>query len=173
MGSLLSSMVRGEQPAAVAAQSWSDRASFETTKRLLAEVVNEGLAGATLETSESTKQQRLILQRNQSSSLKSERWVEVNLRPGTYTGIQGGKVVSLVRAESLQPPVTLGDTTLGKRQELDPEIILEFMSSWIVGDDVDEILLRAIGKELKNSSNNQGRSSRACQFCSLGERYIY
>lgn len=138
---------------------YHDRASFETTKRLLAEVVNEGLVGATLKFSERAvnQQQRLVLHPTDQTPLSNSRkWVEVGLRRGTYIGMQGDKVVSLVRAESCQPPVTIGDVNNTEREELDPEAILGFMIPWIV-DVASEALLAQVGKELKNSSINQSQ----------------
>lgn len=141
--------------AAMTFLSYHDRASFETTKRLLAELVNEGLVRATLKFSEGKQQQHLILYNNQTSLSKSQKWVEVNVRRGTYVGMQDDKVVTLVRAENLQPPVTIVDGTAAGKGQLDPEAILNFMIPWLVIDASESLLIK-VGRELKNSSINQG-----------------
>jgi hypothetical protein len=138
--------------------SYRDRASFETAKRLLAEVVNEGLVGATLKFPGAieNQQQRLVLHKYRTPLAKSQKWVEVGVQRGSYIGMQSDKVVSLVRAESLQPPVIIGDGAV-ERGELDPEALLGFMIPWLVDEaEASEALLMKVGKELKNSSINQG-----------------
>lgn len=69
--------------------------------------------------------------------------------------MRGDNVVTLVRAESLLPPVRIGNGTTGVREELDPEILLNFMMPWLVSEASEELLIE-VGRELKNSSINQG-----------------
>ncbi|KAF7593530.1 hypothetical protein BBP40_011258 [Aspergillus hancockii] len=130
-----------------------DRACFETTRRLLAEIINEGLATATANTLDSTKQRYLVISSNYERLETPEKYMKVSLQPGAYVGLKDSKVVSLVRPENFEPPVViLEDTT--ERVVLDPELVLDFMRPWLQ-DGANELLLTEIGKELKNSSNNQ------------------
>lgn len=157
-------------PPAMTLLSYQDRASFETTKRLLAEVVNEGLVRATLKFSKfpNGTQQRFILCSNHEPLSKPQKWVEVGVRRGTYIGVQGDRVVSLLRAECLRPPVLVGASTITAREELDPDVIWKFMIPWLV-DEASEALLLKVGIELKNSSVNQGQYHRAVHFLDINQ----
>ncbi|KAE8386171.1 IucC family-domain-containing protein [Aspergillus alliaceus] len=129
-----------------------DQACFETTRRLLAEIINEGLATARVAITDSTRQ--LVITSNSEHLRKTpERWVKIGLLQGAYIGLKDGKVVSLVRPENLTPPPMVFDDCT-ERPVLDPEVIFSFMRPWFL-DEADDSLLREIGKELKNSSNNQ------------------
>jgi hypothetical protein len=131
-----------------------ERAYFETTRRLLAEIVNEGLASATVTVCQSTEQQALILTDNFESPADSESWVKVSLLPNTNLGLKDGKVISLVRPANLQQPVTIASNS-AEKESLDPEEIFEHICPWL-SRDADAALLKVIGKELKNSRDNQG-----------------
>jgi hypothetical protein len=132
-----------------------NRALFETTKRLLSQIVNEGLACATIKRSESPMQRLLCLHNRLSPTAEDGRWVTVSLQPGTRIEVQGDRVVSLVRPDSLQPPVVIGDTTI-EREELDPGTIFRFIRCWLA-DDASETVLEQIAQELRNSADNQGQ----------------
>lgn len=127
-----------------------NQALFETTKRLLSEIINEGLADATIEVSESEQQRHLCLYSRISSQYGSR--VEVSIKPDTVIEMKEDRVVSVVRPDTLQPPVIIGDT---RNQELDPEILFRFMSPWLM-DDASETVLEEMAQELRNSANNQG-----------------
>ncbi|KAF4231520.1 hypothetical protein CNMCM8980_005309 [Aspergillus fumigatiaffinis] len=81
-----------------------DQACFETTRRLLAEIVNEGLATATVTSIDSARQ--LVITSNYEHVQKNpERCVKINLLQGAYIGLKDSKLVSLVRPENLTPPL--------------------------------------------------------------------
>lgn len=148
--SLLSSWHHGYPPR-------RKQALFETTKRLLSQIVNEGLASVTVEILESTRQQQLCLHDNETPTTNSQpaRWVKVNLRPGTRLEVQSGRVISLVRPVSIEAPVILGDA-LFEREEWDPETVFLFMCPWFVHV-AGETMLEQIACELRNTADNQGQ----------------
>jgi hypothetical protein len=72
------------------------RACFETTRRLLAETINEGLASAAVTLCQPTEQRCLVLTSNFENRANPENWAKVCLLPDTYLGLKDGKVISLV-----------------------------------------------------------------------------
>lgn len=132
--------------------SQRNQALFETTKRLLCEIINEGLADATIEAPEPGGQRQLCLY-NRNCSQSGDR-VTVNLEPDTIIEMKEDRVISVVRPDSLKPSVLMikGDT---RNQELDPEILFRFMSPWFMGE-ASETVLEEMAQELRNSANNQG-----------------
>ncbi|GMF66906.1 unnamed protein product [Aspergillus oryzae] len=126
-----------------------DQALFETTRRVLAEVVNEGLVRAKVEVTAPEGPGTLCLLSPQDVS-----WVKVGVTPGTVIEMKEDRVVSVIRPESLQPPVIVGETG---NQELDPGAIFAVLSA-LLKDVADGTVLEAIVRELRNSATNQGRS---------------
>lgn len=144
-------------------QSTSDnprhaQALFETTKRLLAEVVNEGLVDATI--GESGNKQYLYLHGRLRTATETDcKWVKVGLKEGTVLETRDGKVAAVVRPDSLQPPVAIGDGDGDGegQEELDPGVLFRFLSPWLV-ENAEESVLDEIALELGNSARNQGKS---------------
>ena len=130
------------------------QALFETTKRLLAEVINEGLVDATVGGSK-TDQCLYLNSRLHAAGENVHKWVKVGLQPGTVLETRDGKVACVVRPDSLQPPVVIGNGD-GEEEELDPGALFRFLSPWLV-EDADEEILNEIALELGNSARNQGK----------------
>ncbi|EYE97444.1 uncharacterized protein EURHEDRAFT_513335 [Aspergillus ruber CBS 135680] len=129
-----------------------NQALFETTKRLLAEVVNEGLVDATI--GGSKYDQFLYLNSRLHAAGENDRkWVKVSLQPGTVLETRDGKVACVVRPDSLQPPVVIGNGD-AEEEELDPGVLFKNLSPWLV-EDADEEILNEIALELGNSARNQ------------------
>lgn len=131
--------------------SGPNQASFETTKRVLAEIVNEGLVQAKLELTTPEGPHTLCL----LSTLNSEggSLVKVAIKPGTIIEMRDDRVVSVVRPDSLQPPVIIADTNY---EEFDPGTLFKLLSTSF-GDVASETVLDEIVRELRNSAANQGR----------------
>lgn len=128
-----------------------DRALFETTKRVLAEIVNEGLVYAKLESTATGEPQILCLQsilNPQDGTL-----VKVPIKAGAVIETKEDLVVSVVRPDSLQPPVVIADTRNG---ELDPGTLFKFLSTSF-SDVASERVVDEIVQELRNSAANQGK----------------
>ncbi|KAJ6184953.1 hypothetical protein N7519_006254 [Penicillium mononematosum] len=126
-----------------------NRASFETTKRVLAEIVNEGLVPAKLEITAPEGPQILCL----LSTLNPEgiALVKVAIKPSTIIEMRDDRVVSVVRPDSLQPPVIIADTN---HEEFDPGTVFKVLSTSF-GDVASETVLDEIVRELRNSAANQ------------------
>ncbi|EYE96808.1 uncharacterized protein EURHEDRAFT_514051 [Aspergillus ruber CBS 135680] len=124
---------------------------FETTKRLLAEIVNEGLVDATI--GGSKNDQYLYLHSHLPAAKNASKSFKVGLRPGTVLETRDGKVAAVVRPDSLQPPVVIGNGD-GQEEEHNPEILFRFLSPWLIKD-ADEDTLNEIALELGNSARKQ------------------
>ncbi|KAJ5901986.1 hypothetical protein N7495_002514 [Penicillium taxi] len=128
-----------------------DRALFETTKRVIAEIVNEGLAYATLELSAPGELQILCLR-----SILNPQYgnlVNVAIKAGTIVEMRDDRVVSIIRPDSIQSPVIIAGTGKG---ELDPGTIFKLLSTSF-GDVISEAVLEEIVQELRNSAANQDK----------------
>ncbi|KAI1850686.1 hypothetical protein JX266_003968 [Neoarthrinium moseri] len=126
-----------------------DKALFETTKRLLAQVVNEGLCDATVEICHLGETRQLCL--HPRSGSEDASLVRVTLKPGIVLATNDNHVISIVRPEYLQPPIIARNKDLYDR---DPEVILECMKSWFILD-ISENIIKEIGRELRNCADNQ------------------
>ncbi|KAI9929654.1 hypothetical protein MW887_001129 [Aspergillus wentii] len=126
-------------------------AFFETTKRLLAELVNEGLVQATVVDSKADAEQRCL--KLKSITTGDNKTITVRLRPGTIIETRLDQTIGVVRPDSLQPPVVLRhDET--ETEELDPGYIFTFITSWLA-DEAESTTLEQIALELQNSARNQ------------------
>lgn len=134
-----------------------NEANLEATRRLLAEVVNEGLATATVESLNSSEERFLVLSGNSRDAERpASNRIRVGLQPDTHICLRDGKVISLVRPNNLRPPVILSDDNgTDVKTTLNPETIFDAMRPWLMDDGADEPMLEEIGKELANSCNNQ------------------
>ncbi|KAI9368037.1 IucC family-domain-containing protein [Aspergillus egyptiacus] len=123
-----------------------DQALFETTKRVLAEVVNEGLVNARLEGSATDGQQILCI-----LNPKGDSSVKVALTPDTVLETRNGRVISVLRPDSLQPPVTISNAS---EEVLDPGTLFKLLSTSF-RDVASEGVIDEIVRELRNSAANQ------------------
>ncbi|KAL2839816.1 IucC family-domain-containing protein [Aspergillus pseudoustus] len=135
-----------------------DQACFATTRRLLATIINEGLATARVEMLGPSKQRYIIITNNNDCIDKPESWVRVGLLPDAYVWLKKRDVVSIVRPENLWLPVTTHNTT--DRNMLDPEVIFDYMYPWLLGV-AEESILMEIKRELKSTSANQVYSANS------------
>ena len=131
-----------------------DRALFETTRRLLAEIINEGLVDATIGGSTDSPYLNLLPRVDVKSD--AAKWVRVAIKPGTALETKDDRVVAVVRPDSLQPPVVIGfHGKEEEREELEPGTLFQLLSPWMV-EDASEDVLDGIAHELSNSARNQG-----------------
>lgn len=135
-----------------------DQASFETTKRLLAELVNEGLVDAKLENSTPTSSHHLCLR--SLLGPQDATCVRVGLVADTVVERQDDRVISVVRPDTLQPPVSLGNAM---NQELDPGTIFKFLSPGFIDSTGEKVIAEEIIEELRNSARNQGEAEFTCK----------
>lgn len=138
-----------------------DQACFETTKRLLAEIINEGLVDATVAGSNDDDKPNLCLYlhpRQDSAVADDARWVRVSVKPGTILEVRNGRVAAIVRPDSLEMPVVIGskEDSKGGEEEPDPGVLFRFVSPWLL-EDAGQSVLDEIALELENSAVNQGK----------------
>jgi hypothetical protein len=135
-----------------------DYAAFETTKRLLAQIVNEGLVAASFLRIEFNNTTWLCLQSPESTNPKSNiSQVRVSICADRLPIItERGQVVSLVRPDSLRPPVILDyHTSFESSNEYDPGTIFEHLYAWFGKMAVIDLREKIVA-ELRNSAANQG-----------------
>ncbi|QKX54320.1 uncharacterized protein TRUGW13939_01406 [Talaromyces rugulosus] len=131
----------------------SERASFEVAKRLLCQILNEGLVSGTLKTVEYGGLYMCLFS-NRYITEKPEKYIRVGLQRSAHAGIfaRSGQIVSLVRPEMLQMPVILVDGT-SERQELRSGALFQFASS-LFTEHVEPSTLENITLGLENSRAN-------------------
>ncbi|KAL4893558.1 ferric iron reductase FhuF-like transporter-domain-containing protein [Aspergillus ambiguus] len=131
--------------------SLADDAKFETTRRLLAELINEGLVEA-IDHSPHCHQRQLYLQ-NRTKDFQGQMWATVNLRPEAIVVIKNTKVQPIIRPADLTRPVII-KINQNEAEELDPGVLVSFLIPSVpahIGIEViDDIAL-----ELRNSAANQ------------------
>lgn len=139
-----------------------DRALFGTTRRLLAEIINEGLVDATIGGSTDSPYLNLLPRVDVQSD--AAKWVRVAIKPGTALETKDDRVVAVVRPDSLQPPVVIGfHGKEEEREELEPGTLFQLLSPWMV-EDASEDVLDDIAHELSNSARNQGESMQTTLY---------
>lgn len=126
----------------MAVVSKQDAARFETTKRLLTGLVNEGLAHAAITS------QTLRL----TGPTADGKYITVSLKsvPANFAGF--------IRPEMMQQPIILGDGAT-EYPELDPGAIFLFATPWFA-QDIDDEAKERVSKELSNSALFQGNNCR-------------
>jgi hypothetical protein len=137
--------------------SKTEVAQFETTRRLLSHLVNEGLCLASLEVQEADDVQWLCLTSTKSDSGNTSM-VKVQYLPREKVILNdASQVASVVRPHQLRPPVLLLEGDQDHRSDLDPGVIFKFVYPWFETAD-DETMRDQIAQELLNAAANQGMS---------------
>ncbi|CAK38819.1 siderophore [Aspergillus niger] len=106
------------------------RALFETTKRVLASAINDGIACATLESCNSPS--LLLCLRSPGGAMASDEdaWIKCGMRADAYVETDGGRVVGFVRADDLLGPVLTQNLNGEISEELDPGVICGVICRW-------------------------------------------
>ena len=144
----------------MAKKSRKAEALFETTRRLLSTLINEGLCNAFI-MEESTDRLRWIYLRQLklSSMAIGVCTAKVHLSSSATVREDNGRIISLVRPDQLSPPVIFesseGDYNRSW-EELDPGVIFETLQRGF-RDDIEENTIDLIKRELQNSAANQGK----------------
>lgn len=129
-----------------------EKPCFETTKRLLAALINEGLAHATIK-GEKEEPHRSIYLRSYDSS-RQDQSIVVQTTPGALIEDRNGEVLPVIQPSMLCPPVIV--TGKGTRSTMtDPGDIFTFISPWFE-DMASQQILQEISHHLRNSGSNQG-----------------
>ncbi|GLA24864.1 siderophore [Aspergillus niger] len=130
------------------------RALFETTKRVLASAINDGIACATLESCNSPS--LLLCLRSPGGAMASDEdaWIKCGMRADAYVETDGGRVVGFVRADDLLGPVLTQNLNGEISEELDPGVICGVICRWRSRQDESDAV-EILVKEVRNSANNQ------------------
>jgi hypothetical protein len=138
------------------------QAFFETTRRLLAQLINEGLSHATLEHVGPTKTCLNLHGPSLLGATNKYPYVQVNLDRTISQELHEARVDSIVQPCSLRPPVTLVDAEK-KVEEWNPGVIFSFIRPWFA-DIANDDALSKISQELQNSAENQGMLSYSPKY---------
>ncbi|KAL4955992.1 ferric iron reductase FhuF-like transporter-domain-containing protein [Aspergillus filifer] len=135
-------------------KSKTEVARFETTRRLLSHLVNEGLCSAFTDHEKDDDTEWLCLigtntDRNASPILKVQ-----HIDPASLTINNTGRVISLVRPHQLKPPVLLLDEGAQPHTELDPGLLFKTLYPMFELPHT-ECLREDIAQELQNAAANQ------------------
>ncbi|PYH68019.1 uncharacterized protein BO88DRAFT_368042 [Aspergillus vadensis CBS 113365] len=126
------------------------QALFETTKRVLASAVNEGLASGTIERS---IRSNLVLCLRDPAGI-GESWIKCGLRNSAYVENNDRKIIGFLRADDLLPPV-LTQAVEGKvSEELDPGVICRIICLW-QPEHFPSAAVETLMEEVRNSADNQ------------------
>jgi hypothetical protein len=145
---------------AMAKKSRSAEALFETTRRLLSSLINEGLCNASIdEVSPDGRRWICLLPENPSTQSSGDRMVKVIFSSSAPIKEDAGRITSLVRPDQLSPPVIFESVVANNAttwEELDPGIIFEALYPWF-GKDHEKNAMHLVKRELQNSAANQGK----------------
>jgi len=137
-----------------------ERATFETTKRLLFHIVNEGLSHATIQHFNSGEERWLCLQKDCIPLEDNVSRVRVSICPSAVVDTRYGQVISLRHPDNLAPPVVLEQGIQGSLKswtDLDPGSLFDFMYPWFEKYN-DQNIRAQIIRDLRNSAANQGQT---------------
>ncbi|KAF9890654.1 hypothetical protein FE257_005785 [Aspergillus nanangensis] len=129
-----------------------EAACFETTKRLLASLINEGLVSGVIEEPKEESPRRLHLRKNDCRSTEDDS-VVVHTTPGALIEDRDGEVLPTLEPSMLCSPIILTCTAMQKRV-IDPGEIFSFISPWFEGL-ASPSILEEIARHLQNSGSNQ------------------
>ena len=135
------------------------RALFETTSRLLAAVVNEGLARGSVSRSEQGKDLGLRVHGCETSKEDLGLSIWVGLAGDVPYDAVHLTLISPLYPTDLKLPVLIMNaqsTSAKERRELDPGVLFSIMYPWFGND---KAICARIEKELTDSARNQGQSS--------------
>jgi hypothetical protein len=125
---------------------------FETTRRLLAALINEGLVHAVIKGAKNDFHRCLYLSRNDSSGENCS--IVVQAAPGALIEDRNGEVLPAVQPSMLCPPVMVKG--LGVENKIsDPGDLFTLITPWFE-DMASQQVLEEISRHLQNSGSNQG-----------------
>ncbi|KAL3477387.1 IucC family-domain-containing protein [Aspergillus californicus] len=131
------------------------QALFETTKRVIASAVNDGLARATIEASPSSNLS-LTLRSPQATTDDEDTWIKCGVRVDAYIEMDGTDVLGFIRADDLLPPVLHRCTTGEVLEQLDPGVICRVICLWRP-EQYSSDAVQALVNEVRNSADNQAK----------------
>jgi hypothetical protein len=132
-----------------------EAARFETTKRLLACLINEGLFDGFVEGAKEATD-RLLYLRKKDSSCEDDSIV-VHTMPEALIENRNGEVLPMIQPGMLCSPVIVKCMAV-ERKTVDPGEIFSLISPWFK-DLASQPVLEEISRNLQSSGENQGPTS--------------
>lgn len=133
------------------------QAQFETTRRLVSQLVNERLAPAALEKTSPTERSYLCIQSPITyHGPASGRRLKISIKPETNITLKGGSVISWIRPQSLEPNLVLCDKS-EEIFELSPRAVFLFILPWLENK-TNSAALQRVQLELELAAMFQGIS---------------
>ncbi|PKX97831.1 uncharacterized protein P174DRAFT_510732 [Aspergillus novofumigatus IBT 16806] len=121
------------------------RALFETTKRVLAQSINDGLVDATIEPFPTSSKPQCVILRGKE---------DVGILPYARVELNGVRVTGFLRPDDLQLPVQIEHATGGLQDEVDPGTICQIVCLWQTERVKSE---ESLVREVRNSAENQDK----------------
>jgi hypothetical protein len=137
------------------ALSIRQQAQFETTKRLVSQLVNERLVAASLDANSNTTARYICI-----TCPRGYDGTALNRRLKVYAQLnmpivsEGGSIVSLIRPLSLEPRVFLCEDEQ-EIFELGPRAIFQFISPWLINS-TNKVGLQRVEAGLETAAMFQG-----------------
>ncbi|CAG8893768.1 unnamed protein product [Penicillium egyptiacum] len=160
---------------------FTETACFETTKRLLTQLVNEGLLHAYLYHPKIGRGYALSLRGSYSVEVPTKPTsVTIHVKPEACLHAKANRILPILRPEYLEPPVFLeldnGDTI----HETDPGKIFRSIYTWFAPDSLEVAVVETIAHELSTTALNQSKSNPShCGLllvarpdCSVTEKWL-
>lgn len=137
--------------------TYREKASFETTKRLLAQLVNEGLLHADICIPKAAEGYLLRLTSNRSAQISTGIVaVTVQCQSNAYLHVEQNRILPILRPEYLEPPVLVELSNGNAIRETDPAEIFRYLSTWLSSKSLGAAAVEQIADELSNTVSNQG-----------------
>jgi hypothetical protein len=131
------------------------QAQFETTKRLVSQLINERLATASLDINSSATARYICITCPPGyDGPASKRRVKACVRLQTPIVSENGSILSLIRPQNLEPSIFLYEKDQGIL-ELAPKAVFQFISPWLMNS-TNRLGLQRVEAELETAAMFQG-----------------
>ena len=127
---------------------------FETTKRLLAALINEGLISARISGSKQEPHRIIHLSQNDAISDDTSFPIAVQVTPGALIEDRNGEVLPVIQPNMLYPPVVVIREGMEEKM-VDPGQVFDVISPWFKGT-ASQSAIDDISRRLRSSGSNQG-----------------
>lgn len=125
---------------------------WETSRRVLACAVNDGLASATIEASTGPNLELCLF----SPAGIGETWIKCGFRISAYVERDGLRVNGFVRADDLLLPIIIRTATGELLEERDPGVICRIICRWQPEQQFPSHAVEKLVQEVRHSAHNQG-----------------
>lgn len=128
---------------------------FETTKRLLAALINEGLISARISGSKQEPHRIIHLSQNEAGPDGESVPMAVQVTPGALIEDRNGEVLPVIQPNMLHPPVVVIREGIEDKM-VDPGQVFDVISPWFK-DTASQSAIDEVSRHLRSSGSNQGQ----------------